>query len=173
MGENMTKSTINSTPNKISALRIARLSIFTALSVVGSFIHPPSPIQSVAFDSSPGFFAALYFGVWDGALISGIGHIVTSIINGFPLGAYHLPIALSMALAGGAIGAVNKLHKKWGFIPAIIVGVAINTAAVVLVVPLIGWTGAIAFIPSLLLSASLNGIIAALAYVGVKGKIHF
>ena len=119
------------------------------------------------------FFAALYFGVWDGALISGIGHIVTSIINGFPLGVYHLPIALSMALAGGAIGVVNKLHKKWGFIPAIIVGVAINTAAVVLVVPLIGWTGAISFIPSLLLSASLNGFIAALAYVGVKGKIHF
>jgi uncharacterized membrane protein len=170
----MTKNNKNSTPNKTSStLRIARLSIFTALSVVGSFIHPPSPIQSVAFDSSPGFFAALYFGIWDGALISGIGHLVTSIINGFPLGVYHLPIALSMAFAGGVIGLINKFNNNWGFIPAIIIGVAINTAAVVLVVPLIGWAGAIAFIPSLLLSASLNGIIAALAFVGVKGKIPF
>lgn len=153
-----------------NTLRVARISVFTALCVIGSFIHPPSPIQTVAFDSSPGFFAALYFGALDGALATGIGHIVTSIINGFPLGVFHLPVAFGMALAGGAMGLVNRINKKWGFIPAAITGVAINTAFVVAVVPLIGWAAALAFVPFLLLAASLNAIIAALAYVGVRAR---
>jgi uncharacterized membrane protein len=151
---------------------IARIAIFSALTVIGSFIKTPSPIPSVAFDSSPGFFAALYFGVFDGALVCGIGHIATSVISGFPLGALHLPIALGMALSGAAIGFVNKLNKKWGFIPGLIVGVAINTALVVLAVPVITWAGAIAFAPLLLLGASLNAIVAAIVYVALRGKLR-
>jgi len=151
--------------------RIARLSIFSALCVIGSFFHPPSPIQTVAFDSSPGFFAALYFGALDGALVSGIGHIITSLINGFPLGILHLPIALGMAIAGGAMGLVNKVNYKWGFIPATLSGVAINTALFVVAIPAIGWTAALTFVPFLLLAATLNGVIAALVYAGVRGKL--
>jgi len=151
---------------------IARITMFSALTVIGSFIKTPSPIPSVAFDSSPGFFAALYFGTIDGALVCGIGHIVTSVISGFPLGIFHIPIAIGMALAGAAIAIVNKLNKKWGFIPALIVGVAINTASVVFAVPVITWAGAITFTPLLLLGASLNAIVAALAYVALRGKLR-
>jgi uncharacterized membrane protein len=153
------------------ALRLARLSIFSALSVVGSFIHPPSPIPTVAFDSAPGFFAALYFGALDGALICGIGHISTSFINGFPLGFLHLLIALGMALAGGVIGLVNKLNQKWGFIPATIVGIIINTALFVVLIPTMGWAAALAFVPFLLSAASLNVAVAALIYIGVRGRL--
>jgi len=155
----------------LKTLRIARIAVFSALSVVGSFIHPPSPIQTVAFDSSPGFFAALFFGPYDGALICGIGHICTSIINGFPLGFLHLPIALGMALSGLAMGFVNKLSgKRWMFIPASIVGVGINTALFVIAVPAIGWIAALAFIPFLLTAASLNAVIAALMYIGIRAR---
>jgi uncharacterized membrane protein len=167
------KTKIGMTVVKTSAAWVvARISLFTALSVIGSFIHPPSPIQTVAFDSSPGFFAALYFGAFDGSLVSGIGHIVTAVINGFPLGVYHFPIAFGMALAGGAMGLINRMNKRWGFIPAVIAGVAINTASVIAVVPLLGWGGALAFVPFLLLAASLNGVIAALVYVAVRGKLR-
>jgi uncharacterized membrane protein len=152
-------------------LRVARLSLFSALSVVGSFIHLPSPIQTVAFDSAPGFFAALYFGALDGALISGIGHICTALINGFPLGILHLPIALGMAIAGGLMGLVNKANYKWSFIPATVSGVAINTGLFVIAIPTIGWAAALAFVPFLLLAASLNAVIAALAYIGVRGRL--
>ena len=153
---------------------VARIAVFTALSGIGSLIQTPSPIPTVAFDSSPGFFAALYFGVLDGALVSGIGHIVTAIIHGFPLGFYHLPIALGMALAGGAIGLVNRLNKKRGFIPALITGVIINTAFVFVVVPdpSIGWAGALAIAPFILLGAVLNAIVAALVYVALRGKLR-
>lgn len=153
-------------------LRIARLSIFSALCVIGSFVHPPSPIQTVAFDSCPGFFAALYFGALEGALVSGIGHLVTSFVNGLPLGILHLPIALGMALTGGTIGLVNRVGHRWGFIPAVVAGIAINTALFPIAVPALGWTASLAFVPFLLVAASLNAIVAALAFVGVRGRLR-
>ena len=104
--------------------------------------------------------------------MSGIGHVVTSIINGFPLGILHLPIALGMATTGAAIGFTNRMNQTWGFAAATIVGVAINTALVVLAVPALGWAAALSFLPFLFLAASLNGIVAALAYVGVRGRLR-
>jgi len=152
--------------------RLARISVFSALSVVGSFIHPPSPVQTVAFDSSPGFFAALYFGTMDGALVSGIGHIVTSIINGFPLGILHLPIALGMAVAGGMMGLVNRISDKRGYLAAVPVGIAINSGLVVVLVPTLGLGAALGFLPFLFIAASLNGLVATMVYVGVRGRLR-
>lgn len=152
--------------------RLARISVLSALSVIGSFIHPPSPIQTVAFDSSPGFFAALYFGPLDGALVSGIGHIITSVINGFPLGILHLPIALGMTVVGGVMGLVNQVNDKWGYLVAVSFGIGINSGLVVVVVPAFGWGAALAFLPFLFVAATLNALVAALAYVGVRGRLR-
>jgi uncharacterized membrane protein len=156
---------------KTSALRVARISIFTALSVIGSLITPYPPIPTIAFDSSPGFFAALYFGVIDGAIIAGLGHIVTSIMNGFPLGSLHYVIAIGMALAGTAMGLMNKTNKKWGFIPGAIAAVAINTALSVILVPTMGWAATITNVTiPLLMAASLNAALAAILYVAVRAR---
>src|SRR5665648_13939 len=76
------------------AIRTARLALFSALSVVGSFIKIPSPVGSLAFDSFPGFFVALFFGPAEGALVSGLGHLATAATSGFPLGILHIPIAV-------------------------------------------------------------------------------
>ncbi len=152
--------------------RLARISVFSALSVIGSFIHLPGAVQTVSFDSSPGFFAALYFGPLDGAVVSAIGHIATSIINGVPLGLVHLPIAFGLGIAGAAIGIVNRVHSSMGFLPAIAVGVAINTGLVVLAVPVLGWPATISFIPFLLLAAAINGAVAAATYVAVRGRLR-
>jgi adenosylcobinamide-phosphate guanylyltransferase len=152
--------------------RLARISVLSALCIIGSFIHPPSPIQTLAFDSSPGFFAALYFGALDGALVSGIGHIITSIVNGFPLGMLHLPIALGMTVVGGMVGLVNHVGGKRGYLAAVPVGIAINSGLVVVMVPTFGWGAALGFLPFLFAAASLNGLVAALAYVGVRGRLR-
>lgn len=153
--------------------RVARISLLSTLSVVGSFIHLPGPIPSVAFDSWPGFFAALYFGAIDGAAVSGLGHIATSIVNGFPLGILHLPIALGLACAGWAIGVVNRLHQTHGFVAALAVGVAINTGLVIVLVPTLGWAATISFTPFLFLAACVNALVAGLAYSGLRGKLKF
>jgi uncharacterized membrane protein len=154
-----------------NALRVARIAIFTALSVIGSFINPYPLIPTIAFDSSPGFFAALYYGVLDGFLITGLGHIVTAVINGFPLGSLHFVIAIGMALAGGVMGLVNKTNKKWGFIPAAIAAVAINTILSVVMVPAMGWTATVTYVTfPLLVAASLNAALAVAVYIAVRAR---
>jgi len=156
------------------SMRIARIAIFTALCAVGSLIKIPSPVGSLAFDSAAGFFAALYFGVFEGAMVSGIGHMATAVVSGFPLGYLHLPIALGMALAGGSVGFINKANKTWGFIPALTVGVIINTAFTFVVVPdpNYGLSIALAFIPFVFAAAVLNVVVAGLSYVGLRGKLR-
>ena len=147
---------------------LARIATFAGLSVIGSFIHLPGQVSSVAFDSAPGFFVALYFGPLDGFCVLGLGHLATAIVNGFPLGVWHFPIALGLAVAGAAVGVINR---RWNFIPAIITGIAINTALVPLAIPVLGLGATLAFTPYLLLAASLNGALASLGYVALRRRL--
>lgn len=155
-----------------SSYRLARIAVFCALSVVGSFIHLPGPIQTVALDSAPGFFAALLFGPVDGAVVTGIGHVATSAINGFPLGVLHVPIALGLAASGCAIGCINRLNASYAYLEGIVAGVIINTALVVVAIPALGWAATISFLPFLFLAACLNGFLAAVVYAAVRGRIR-
>jgi uncharacterized membrane protein len=148
---------------------VARITVFAALSVVGSFIHLPSPIPTVALDSAPGFFVALYFGPLDGFCVFGLGHLATAIVNGFPLGILHLPIALGLAVAGAAVGTINK---KWSVFPAVAAGIAINTALVVLAIPVLGMAATLSFIPLLFLAACVNGALGAFAYVTIRRRLR-
>jgi uncharacterized membrane protein len=156
------------------SVKIARIAIFTALAVVGSFIKP-DPTSSIAFDSFAGFIVALLFGATEGALVCGFGHLATSVISGFPMGILHVPIALGMAIAGAAIGSTNKLNRA-AFIPALIIGVAINTTMVFPLAPMlgptfdVGLTVATAIAPGLLIVASLNALLAGIVYIAVRGK---
>jgi hypothetical protein len=113
----------------------------------------------------------LYFGAFDGALVSGLGHVATSIVNGFPLGILHLPIALGLAFAGWAIGVINRINESWGFIVALCTGVAINTGLVVVAVPALGWAATLSFIPFLFIAACINALVAGLAYSALRGKL--
>jgi uncharacterized membrane protein len=159
----------SSTRHKPSrTFRVARISVFCALSVVGSFIHFPGPIQTVAFDSAPGFFVALYFGAFDGAVVMGIGHVATSIVNGFPLGVLHVPIALGLALAGGVIGLVNE---KWNGIAATCAGIALNTGLIVIVIPVLGLAATLSFLPFLFLAACVNGFVALVVYTTIHRRL--
>ena len=148
---------------------VARITVFAALSVVGSFIQLPSPVSTVALDSAPGFFAALYFGPLDGFCVFGLGHLSTAIVHGFPLGFLHLPIAVGLAIAGAAVGTVNK---KWKVFPAVATGIAINTALVVLAIPVMGMAATLAFAPLLFLAACVNGAIGAVLYVAVRRRLR-
>jgi uncharacterized membrane protein len=149
-------------------LRIVRIAVCAALSVVGSFIHLPSPVTSVAFDSAPGFFAALYFGPLEGFCVFGFGHLATAVVSDFPLGILHLPIALGLAFAGAAVGVINQ---RWTYIPAVMTGIAINTGLVVLAIPILGVAGTLFFTPFLFLAATINGVVATLIYLTVRWRL--
>ena len=161
-------SRFHSTGKVPRTLLVARIAAFSALSVVGSFIHLPSPVPTVAFDSAPGFFVALFFGPLEGACVLGLGHLATAIVNGFPLGVLHLPIALGLAAAGAVVGEINR---RWHYIPAISAGIGINTALVVLAIPVMGFAATVSFIPFLFLAAAVNGTIATLAYLVLRRRL--
>ena len=159
-------------PRSQRSYRLTRISALAALSVIGSLIHLPGPLPSIAFDSAPGFFAALFFGAEDGAMVCAVGHLATSVISGFPLGILHIPIALGLGAAGATIGMINRFDYPSSYILALLVGVAINTGLVILVVPLMGWDATLGLIPFLLLGSSVNASVAGAAYVAVKGRLR-
>ena len=151
------------------AYRIVRIAAFSALSVVGSFIHPlPSTVPTVALDSAPGFFVALYFGPFDGFCVTGLGHVATALINGLPLGILHAPIALGLAVAGWVVGFINR---KWHFLPAVAAGIAINTGLVVLAVPVLGLAATLSFAPLLFLASCIDGALGTIVYLAVRRRL--
>jgi uncharacterized membrane protein len=162
--------TSDSVPRTRYSYRLTRISVLSALSVIGSFIHLPGPVQTVAFDSAPGFFAALFYGPADGAVVCGIGHMATAIVNGFPLGVLHLPIALGLALAGAAMGSFNR---RYGVIPGAAIGITINTGLIVTAIPVLGWQATLSFLPFLAFAAIANALVASFVYRSLKGRINF
>lgn len=147
--------------------RVARLAIVIALSAVGGFIKIPSPTGTVALDSAPGFFAALAFGPIDGAIVGGVGHLLTAATTGFPMGLpLHLYVAVQQAVWALLFWLVAKKVNLWlGVIVAIICNGVIAPA---LFIPI----GGIGLFTGLLLpltvGSAVNIIISAIAYKIVK-----
>jgi uncharacterized membrane protein len=165
------KVTMGASEHVPGSYRLARIAVFCALSVIGSFIHLPGPISSVALDSAPGFFAALYFGPVEGAAVTGIGHIATAVINGLPLGLLHFPIAVGLAMAGALVGWINRLDRRFGYLEGIVAGILVNTALIVVAIPTLGWATALSFLPFLFLAASVNGIFAVTVFLAVRRRM--
>jgi VIT1/CCC1 family predicted Fe2+/Mn2+ transporter len=77
-----------------------------------------------------------------------------------------------MTAAGGLMGRINHLSDRWGYLAEVPVGVAVNSGLVVVLVPAFGLGAALGFLPFLFVAAALNGLVATLAYVGVKGRLR-
>ena len=89
---------------------IALMALFIALSFVGSYLRI---FGTIAFDSLPGFLAALLLGPTHGALIGFLGHLFTALNSGFPLSfPLHLAIAVSMAITMYGYGFAYKTLIK-------------------------------------------------------------
>ncbi len=87
---------------------ISTLAVFIALSVVGAFIKIPSPIGSMALDSFPALLAAALLGPVAGGIVAGLGHIVSALIAGMPLGPFHFLIMIEMFIFVWLFGVIWK-----------------------------------------------------------------
>ncbi|HVJ47622.1 ECF transporter S component [Desulfitobacterium sp.] len=150
-----------------SAKRIAIMAIFIALSYVGSLIKIPSPLGTIGLDSAPGFFSALAFGAWEGAIIIAIGHLFTAAVVGFPLTIpMHLFIAALMALWALTFRWVNQ---KLGLIPAMIVAIFLNgVVSSFTMLPAGGMGAVLGLMPFLVLGSVINVVVSGLAYKALK-----
>jgi len=143
--------------------RITLVASLVALSVVGSYLKIPSPTGTVALDSLPGFAGALLLGYPEGAAIAFLGHMLTSLNVGFPLGIpVHLLVALEMALIASAFRFVTR---KGRYPLGVGVGVALNgVLAPLSLVPLFGWGFFGGVVVSLLVASAVNLVLACVVH---------
>ena len=96
--------------SKLSTRTLVLTALFIALSLVGSYIKV---FGSIAFDSLPGFLAALLLGPVYGAAIGFLGHMFTAMTSGFPHSLpLHLVIAVTMAITMLGFGYTYKALKN-------------------------------------------------------------
>lgn len=154
---------------RLTPVRFLTLSgMLIALSVLGSYIKLGP--MSIAFDSAPGFVAALVLGPAAGALVCFLGHMTVATLTVFPLTAlFHLCTALAMA-GVGALGGLTA--RRFGPVAAGVAIVLANGMAAPAVLALLpnpmglGLLGA-TWLP-LTLAAAVNALVAVLVVQGLK-----
>jgi len=142
------------------------VAMLIALSAVGALIKV---FNTVAFDSMPGYFAALYLGGWYGALVISLGHMLTAITSGFPLGlTNHIYIAVQMALYAYLF---RFFYRKFNIYIAVIVATILNgTVATLLFVPIFGGGFFAAWVLPLTIASFANVFLAALIYKAIPKR---
>ena len=95
---------------RLNTRTLVLTALFIALSLVGSHIKI---FGSIAFDSLPGFLAALLLGPMYGAAIGFLGHLFSALTSGFPLSVpMHLVIAVTMAITMIGFGYSYKVFRS-------------------------------------------------------------
>jgi uncharacterized membrane protein len=88
--------------------KLAYMVVFLALSMVGAAIKIPIGMSSIALDSAPALLAAITLGPLAGAVVGGIGHLLSAFLGGLPLGAFHILIGIEMGLILYLFGYLSK-----------------------------------------------------------------
>lgn len=93
-----------------SKLRLLILTaLIAAICVIGSFIKVPGIITTAALDSAPAFISVLFLPPLFAGASGALGHIATGLTSGFPLGVFHLIIAIEMFVI---IAIFAVMHRK-------------------------------------------------------------
>ncbi len=152
--------------------KLVLMAMFIALTFIGSYIKIPSPLQSIALDSTAAFLCALILGSFEGGMVAVLGHMLSAANSGFPLSLLiHIIVAVTMFISVFFFGVA---YKKTNVYLAVIVGVILNGVAsplVIAVLPQFGWGFFIAMTPFLVLASFVNVIISALVYVPLSRTV--
>lgn len=98
--------------------RLTLTALFAALCAVGGFIKIPSGIGSLALDTVPAIVSVAFLPPVLSGTASMLGHLASALYVGFPLGPFHLLIALEMFVI---LLLFSRLHQgghhvlKWLF----------------------------------------------------------
>lgn len=151
---------------KMKNRMLTLLALFSALSAVGAAIKIPAIVGSVAFDVFPALLASALLGSGAGALVGALGHLLSALIAGFPLGPMHGLIAIEMAFIVFIFGVLFKKNKK---ISAGMLFILLNTFAAPLpFIFLMNKAFYVALVPSLLIGSMINTVIALVAIPRLK-----
>jgi uncharacterized membrane protein len=140
---------------------ISWMAILIALSVVGSSIKIPAVVGSVALDVFPAIIAAALFGKGPGAIVGAVGHLISAMLSGFPLGPMHLLIAAEMGILVWIFGALYKNNMK--ALASIIFIIGNAFIAPIPFIFIINKGFYLTIVPSLLIGSIINTVLALFA----------
>lgn len=144
---------------------LALMGMFIALCAIGATIKVPSPTGTVAFDSAPGFMAAMFLGPNYGAITAALGHLFTSLFSGFPLSIpMHLFIAGQMAFFSWIYGVISKQNLLLGTIVASVLNAILAPA---LLIPFFGISFFTGMVFPLLVASFINVFASTIIYKSV------
>ena len=145
-----------------TARRVARIAILVALSGVGAFIKIPSPTGTVALDAAPAFLAGGAFSPLEGSIVGVLGHLISALTTGFPLGLpVHLLVAAEMGVFVWIYGVIARKVNIW---VAAVVAILLNgIGGAALMIPIGGLGLFTALVLPLTVGAVINVVIAVLA----------
>lgn len=98
--------------------RLTLTAMFAALCAVGGLLKIPLGIGSTALDSTPALISAAFLPPMYSGIAALLGHSASALYAGFPLGPFHILIALEML---GIVYVFARLHQanhhlsKWVF----------------------------------------------------------
>jgi len=145
--------------------------ILIALSAVGAFIKIPSPTGTVALDSLPGYFAALYLSPGIGAVVAALGHLLSAATAGFPLTLpLHLLVALEMAIFAAIFGILGKKNIPFAVIVATILNGVIAPLSFA-VLPKFGMAFFYSMVVPLLFASFINIFLAGLVAGAIQRRM--
>lgn len=101
---------------KVKHLTLAAM--FAALSAIGGLLKIPLGIGSTALDSAPALVAVAFLSPVLAGVAALLGHIASALYAGFPLGPFHLLVAVEMLVIVYVFARMHKanLHlSKWIF----------------------------------------------------------
>lgn len=137
--------------------KVSLLALMIALSAVGASIKIPAVVDSVALDALPALLAAALLGPGAGAITGALGHLLSALIGGFPLGPMHFLIAPEMAVLVWIFGVFYKNKKILAGL-LFIVGNAFVAPIPFIFLMSMGFY--IAIVPSLLIGSAINTVLA-------------
>jgi hypothetical protein len=146
--------------------RLTLTALFVAMCAVGGLIKIPSAVGSLALDTVPALVSAAFLPPVFSGIASMLGHTASAMYAGFPLGPFHVIIALEMLVI---IMIFARMHQagytvmKWVFF-VIANGLLAPLPFYFLVSPAFF----LMILPAIVVATVLNAVVAAVVLPALK-----
>ncbi|MGE6513939.1 ECF transporter S component [Lysinibacillus sphaericus] len=97
-------------------MSLSLTAMVAAICAVGAVIKIPSFVSTAALDAAPAFLSVVFLSPVLAGVAGLVGHFITALTSGFPLGPLHIIIAVEMFIVVWVFGVMHKkgLHFwKW------------------------------------------------------------
>ncbi|SEJ65132.1 Protein of unknown function [Bhargavaea ginsengi] len=133
--------------------------LVSAMCAIGALVKIPMGIGSAALDSAPALLSAAFLPPAAAGTAAMIGHLISAITGGSPLGPLHLLIAVEMFVVTGGFAWLHHRGRdllKWGYF-LVGNGVVAVLPFYWLVTPAFFWTAIIAVPAASIVNAIVAG----------------